>query len=291
MQILANGIGIEVEADAPELGRAVVLIRGLSTQLTQWPPGFLDAFRAAGFRTVRFDNRDAGLSKKFEEAGKPALAELLTGRAEPPYTLADMAGDVVGVLDALAIERAHVFGLSLGGMIAQHVAFSHRARCLSMASVMSTSGEPDLPPATPEAMAALTSQPDDPTDRDSVIAHGMRTQRVISSPGFPPSDDELHDYIAQAYDRCYCPSGTARQMAAVLADGGRAQRLATIEVPTLVLHGAADPLIPLACGEDTARHIPGAKLEVVEGMGHDVNRHNADIVASHLIAHARRALG
>ena len=140
-------------------------------------------------------------------------------------------------------------------------------------------------------MAALTTQPEDPSDRACVIAHGVRTQRVISSPGFPPSDAELHDTIARAYDRCYCPSGSARQMAAVLSDGGRAQRLATIRVPTLVLHGAADPLIPLACGEDTARHIPGAKLEVVEGMAHDVNPHNAGIVAAHLIAHARRAAG
>jgi pimeloyl-ACP methyl ester carboxylesterase len=291
MQVIANGIEIEVEADGPEVGPAVVLIRGLSTQLTQWPEGFLDAFRDAGFRTVRFDNRDAGLSKKFDEAGTPGLAELMTGAASPPYTLADMAMDVVGVLDALAIERAHVFGLSLGGMVTQHVGFSHGERCLSLASVMSTSGEPGLPSATPEALAALTTQPEDPTDRDCVIAHGMRTQRVISSPGFPPSDAELHDYIARAYDRCYCPSGSARQMAAVLADGGRAERLATIQLPTLVLHGGADPLIPLACGEDTARHIPGAKLEVVEGMGHDVNAHNADIVVSHLIAHARRATG
>ena len=289
MQIRANGIAIELEADPAHAGPAVVLIRGLSTQLVQWPPGFLDAFRQAGFRTVRFDNRDAGLSQKFEAAGRPALAELLAGTASPPYTLADMAEDVVGVLDALEIARAHVVGLSLGGMVAQHVAFSHGARCLSLASVMSTSGEPHLPPATPEAMAALTSQPEDPTDRESVIEHGMRTQRVIASPGFPPTDPELRDYIATAYDRCYCPDGSARQMAAVLADGGRAERLAKIAAPTLVLHGAADPLIPLACGEDTARHIPGAKLEVIEGMAHDINPHNAPIVARHLLAHLQRA--
>ncbi len=288
MQVDANGVRIEVEADAPEAGPPVLLIRGLSTQLVQWPAAFLEVFRAAGFRTVRFDNRDAGLSQKFDAAGLPDIGAILSGSVLPPYTLADMARDVVGVMDALEIERAHVFGLSLGGMVTQHVAFSHGERCLSAASVMSTSGEPGLPPATPEALAVLTTQPEDPTDRDCVIAHGVRTQRVISSPGFPPSDAELHDYIASAYDRCYCPAGTARQMAAVMADGGRAARLATVRVPMLVLHGSADPLIPLACGEDTARHVPGAKLEVIEGMAHDVNPHNAEIVARHLVAHARR---
>ncbi len=284
-----GGVRIEVEERGAPDAPAMLLIRGLSTQLIHWPERFLQLLVDAGLRVVCFDNRDAGLSQKFAAAGVPDIGAVIAGTAAPPYTLADMARDAVGVLDALGIERAHVAGISLGGMVAQHVAFSFGARCRSAASIMSTSGAPGLPPATPEAMAALTSQPADPTDRECVVTHNMRTQRVIESPAYPPTEAELRRYFERGYARCYCPEGTARQMAAALADGSRAERLAGVAVPTLVLHGADDPLIHPACGEDTAQRVPGAKLVVVPGMGHDVTDANAPILARHLIEHARAA--
>ncbi|MEN8184064.1 MAG: alpha/beta hydrolase [Myxococcota bacterium] len=282
-----NGIRIEIEDAGPRQAPVVLLVRGLASQLIHWPDALIQILLESGFRVVRFDNRDAGLSQKLE--GVPDLADVATGRRAPPYTLAEMALDTVGVLGVLGIDRAHVAGISLGGMVAQHVAFSHPDRCLSVASIMSTSGAPGLPPATPEAMDALTSQPADPTDRECVILHNMRTQQVIESPAYPPSQEELRHYFERGYDRCYCPEGSLRQMAAAIADGSRAERLAEVRVPMLVLHGAADPLIHPACGEDTARRVPGAKLEIVVGMGHDVTTANAPIVARHLIQHARSA--
>jgi pimeloyl-ACP methyl ester carboxylesterase len=282
-----NGIRIEVEERGPRDAPTILLIRGLSTQLIHWPERFLDLLADGGFRVVCFDNRDVGLSQKFDAAGVPNLGAVVARRAPPPYTLADMARDTVGVLDALRVEQAHVAGISLGGMVAQHVAFSHPERCLTVASIMSTSGAPGLPPATPEAMESLTSLPADPTDRECVITHNMRTQRVIESPAYPPSEAELRSYFERGYDRCYCPDGTVRQMAAAMADGSRAERLARVAVPMLVLHGAADPLIHPACGEDTARRVPGAKLEIVAGMGHDVTSSSSPILAQHLIDHAR----
>jgi pimeloyl-ACP methyl ester carboxylesterase len=284
-----SGIRIEVETRGPETAPAFLLIRGLSTQLIQWPDVFLDAFVDAGYRVVVFDNRDCGLSEKLDAAGTPSLTDLLTGRAEPPYGLKDMALDAVGVLDALGVERAHVAGISMGGMIAQHLAFSHADRFHSVASIMSSSGAPGLPAASPEAMEALTSSPSDPTDRECVIEHGMRGQRVFESPDYPRSDEELRRHVESAYDRCYCPAGSARQMAAVLADGSRVERLKTVSLPFLVLHGTDDVLVPIACGEDTARHVPGARFEAIAGMGHDITEANSTIVARHLIDHAGKA--
>ena len=153
---------------------------------------------------------------------------------------------------------------------------------------MSTSGAPDLPPGTPEAIDALTSLPSDPGDRETVIEHSMKTQRVIASPEYPPTDDELRSYFERGYERCHCPDGSARQLAAVVSDGSRVDGLAKIALPFLVVHGSADPLIPLACGEDTANRVPGAKLEVVPGMGHDITDANAPVVAKLLIDHATR---
>jgi len=282
-----NGIEIEIETRGPEDAPAFLLIRGLSTQLIQWPEAFLDCFVDAGYRAVIFDNRDVGLSTKFEEAGTPDIAQLLSGEAQPAYSVADMARDAVGVLDALGIEKARAAGMSLGGMIAQHLAISHGDRFHSVTSVMSTSGAPGLPSGTPEAMAVLSESPSDPTDRECVISHSMKGQKVIGSPGYPPTPDELRQYCEGAYDRCYCPSGTARQMAAVLSDSDRAERLREITIPFQVLHGREDPLIPLACGEDTAKRVPGAPLVVIDGMGHDVTVASSPVVSEALISFAK----
>ena len=285
-----NGITIEIESLGKPHDPALLLLRGLGTQLAQWPSALLDALTEADFRVVLFDNRDVGLSHKLDEVGAPDLAAILAGRVQPAYRLADMADDAVGVLDALGIEQAHIAGISMGGMIVQHVAAAHGDRCLSMTSIMSSSGAPGLPPAEPEAMAALMSQPEDPSNRECVIEHSTATQRVIGSPAYPMSDAELRRYCEIAYDRCYHPEGVARQMAAVVSDGSRVELLQQIRVQSLVIHGAQDPLIPLSGGEDTARHIAGCRLEVIEGMGHDVTNANAPLLASRLIDHARRAV-
>lgn len=290
-QHTVNGITLEIESLGKEEHPAFVLVRGLSTQLVQWPEPFLAALTEAGFRVLLFDNRDVGLSQKFGEAGTPKLGELMAGTARPAYTLADMADDTVGVLDAVGVERAHFAGISMGGMIVQRVAAAHPGRCLSMASIMSSSGAPDLPPPTPEALEALTSTPAEPNNRRCVIEHNMRTQRVIGSPAFPMGEAELRRYCELAYDRCYQPDGVARQLAAVTLDRERAELLRGIRVPTLVVHGRDDPLVPLAAGEDTAARIPGARLEVIDGMGHDITAANSPLVTRLLIEHARSTAG
>ncbi|MGH0038534.1 MAG: alpha/beta fold hydrolase [Myxococcota bacterium] len=276
MQVRANGIGIEVESHGADGAPAFLLIRGLGTQLIHWPAVLLEALVGEGFRVVVFDNRDVGLSEKLDGPGAS-------------YSVADMAADTEGVLDALAIDRAHVAGISMGGMIAQWLAAERPERCRSLASIMSSSGARGLPGPTPEALDALVSVPEDPSDRDCVIAHNMRTQRVFESPAFAPTEAELRSLFSAAYDRCNCPEGVTRQMRAVAASGDRSGRLAGMRVPTLVVHGTDDPLIPPAAGRDTAARIPGARLELVEGMGHDVTPANAPILARLLVDHARAA--
>lgn len=270
-QIQANGIAIEVETTGKPSDPPIVLIRGLGTQLIQWPAKFVQRLVDRGFQLVMFDNRDVGLSQKFESAGTPDLAALMSGEAEPAYQLTDMAEDVRGVLDVLEIESAHIVGMSMGGMIAQLVALARPERTRSLVSIMSSSGRPDLPPPSPEAAAALTSRPERPDDRDSVIEHGMKTRRVFGSPGFPTDDAELRRQVGAAYDRCHYPQGVARQLAAVLMGGSRVEQLKTITVPTLVIHGADDPLVPAEGGRDTAKNIPGARIEIIEGMGHEIS--------------------
>jgi pimeloyl-ACP methyl ester carboxylesterase len=274
-QIEANGIQIECETMGDAKAPAILLIRGLGTQMSQWPQTFLDGLCRAGLRVVRFDNRDVGLSQKFDAAGAPNLAGLMAtmrsgGTPDVPYTLDEMAADCVGVLDALGIERAHIFGISMGGMIAQLVAVQHPTRARSLISVMSHSGDPDVPPATPEAMAVLTSQPPLPDDRASVVEHGLAGRRVIGSPGYQDPDDTVRAELGAAFDRSHYPVGVARQFAAVVAGGSRTEQLAGIATPTLVIHGADDPLVHPGGGRDTARRVPGASLEMIDGMGHDI---------------------
>jgi pimeloyl-ACP methyl ester carboxylesterase len=270
-----NGIEIDAEVSGEADGVPLLLIRGLGTQRTAWPEAFLAALVERGHRVITFDNRDAGLSTKFHEAGAIDIAEAM-GRAmrgEPiaaPYSIHDMALDVVGLLDALEVGTAHVAGISMGGMIAQLLAARHGERLRSLTSIMSSSGAPGLPGPTPEAAAALMSRPEHPNDRESVIRHSVETEKVWASPGYPPGEAYLRATAERAYDRCYCPDGISRQMLAVLSGGERAELLKSIRVPTLVIHGVDDPLIPVEAGMDTARRIPGAELRLIPGMGHDV---------------------
>jgi pimeloyl-ACP methyl ester carboxylesterase len=235
---------------------AIVLIRGLGTQLIEWPPALIDGLVREGLEVIVFDNRDAGLSS--EMTG-------LTG--DPPYRLEAMADDTIGLLDSLGIERAHVLGISLGGMIAQHVALRHPSRVVSLISVMSSTGNPDLPAPAPEIRARLVETAATP---DALIALNAENREVFGSPDYPePLADRLRA-AREAYERSYRPDGVMRQMRAAIADGSRVERLHTLQVRTLVIHGADDPLIPVAAGRDTAAAIPGARLEIIPGMGHNI---------------------
>jgi pimeloyl-ACP methyl ester carboxylesterase len=271
-----NGIEIEYESRGDAAAPTILLINGLGSQMTRYPPAFCDLLAARGFQVIRFDNRDVGLSSKFDGVKVPPLAEIAAARAkggkpDVPYTLDDMAGDAIGVLDAAGIAKAHVVGISMGGMIGQLVAASYPQRVLSFTSIMSTTGNPSLPPAKPAAMAVLTAPAPDPNaDLEAFIAHGIANARTIGSPGYPFEEAVLRERVVSDMRRSYNPAGVGRQMAAVTATGDRRERIGAISAPVVVLHGADDPLVPLAGGQDTAASIPGAELRVIPGMGHDM---------------------
>ena len=296
MRVLANGIPIEVE-DTGEADRpAVLLVMGLGMQLVAWPAAFVEGLQREGLRVVRFDNRDAGLSQSFGHLGVPNLMmasfrHRMGWPVRAPYTLHHMAADTVGVLDALGIERAHLVGVSLGGMVAQRVALAAPQRVLSLATVMSTSGARDLPGPRPHVLRALMAAPRDRTE-EALVDHAMNLLRLIRSPAFPQDEAHLRERVRVSMRRAFHPDGTARQMCAVAADLHRARELARIQVPTLVFHGTDDPLVPFACGHDTARRIPGSQLVAVPGMGHDlppgVVERLLDAVQAHLRHSATR---
>jgi pimeloyl-ACP methyl ester carboxylesterase len=274
-QLTANGINLAYEASGDPKGVPMLLVMGLGLQLTAWPEDFVDGLVELGFYVIRFDNRDSGLSTKFNEAGTPNLPlALLKSRlrlpVRSPYRLDDMALDALGVLNALGVARAHVVGVSMGGMIAQILAARHPDRVLSLTSIMSSSGRRGLPGPTRAARAALMRPPPHPHDLERLVSHMAGVFRVIGSPAYPTAEQQMRARLAAAIRRNVCSSGVARQMAAIVASGERCALLKTIERPTLVIHGAADPLVPVACGIDTARLVPGARLEVIEGMGHDL---------------------
>ena len=273
--IKANNIQIEYERAGDPQAETILLIMGLGAQLIQWPDELVDLLVARGFQVIRFDNRDIGLSSRFDDQKAPNLMQLMMDnvagkKISVPYNLSDMAKDAVALLDALGIKKAHIVGASMGGMIAQLVAVNHPAHVLSLTSIMSSTGNPDLPQATPEAMAALLTPVEDPTNLEEAVKRGIHVWKTIGSPGFPRDEADLLAYVKRTVERCYYPAGTARQMAAIVADGDRRARLKTITAPTIVLHGEADPLVPIAGGEDTASAISGAQLRRVKGMGHDI---------------------
>jgi pimeloyl-ACP methyl ester carboxylesterase len=279
VKVIANRIGIEVEDtgdDASHPGRPVVLlIMGLGMQLVAWPPAFVQALVDQGFRVVRFDNRDIGLSQHFDHLGIPNLLwESLKYRmgvaVRAPYTVHEMATDALGVLDALGIARAHVVGVSMGAMIAQRVALAAPGRVLSLASIMGSSGARYLPGPKPHVLRVLLSHPESSAEQAIVEQHYVKLFRVIGSPGFPLDEAALRDRVRASVRRSFHPAGPLRQLAAIAADTRRADELPLIGVPTLVLHGKDDPLVPVACGHDTARRIPGARFLGIKGMGHDL---------------------
>ncbi len=295
MKIIANNIKIEVVDSAPDAPHlpVVLLIMGLGMQLTAWPPGLVRALINAGYRVIRFDNRDCGLSDKFDALGVPNLAwqgmkYKLGLRIKPPYSTHDMALDALGVLDALNIDLAHIVGVSMGGMVAQRVALMAPARTLTLTSLMSSSGARGLPAATPAVTRQLLSRPKG-TGKQAAIEHSVKLFKAIGSPGFPPDEAFLRERVTLATERCFNPPGIARQMVAIVADNTRASELVKITAPTLVLHGKADPLVPFACGQDTAKRIPGARLVGIDGMGHDLPPGVVEHILMHLLPHLQTA--
>ena len=271
-KVTANGIQLEYDTFGDKTAQPLLLIMGLGSQMILWDPDFCQMLADRGHYVVRFDNRDIGLSTKFDEAGVPDVMQMfidgISGKPlASPYSLDDMADDTAGLMDALDIEQAHVFGVSMGGMIAQVLAYRHPERLKTVTLSMTTTGDPSLPVAKPEVLSILAEAA--PTDREDSIQRSFHVWRTIGSPAFPIDDEMIRRRAGEVYDRSQYREGQPRQLAAVLAHGSRREKLKDLQVPTLVIHGDSDPLIPVDGGKDLAAVIPDAKLLIIEGMGHD----------------------
>jgi pimeloyl-ACP methyl ester carboxylesterase len=294
--IQANGITLEYESLGDPGAPVILLVMGLGMQLLAWPDPLCDGLARAGFRVIRFDNRDCGLSEKFGSLGVPRLGRAMLRAwvglpVRAPYMLDDMALDAVGLLDALEIPAAHVVGASMGGMIGQVLAARYPGRVLSLTSIMSTTGARHLRRPTARVRRAMLQRPADPSSVDSVVENYERLLGVIGSPGYPTPPEELRARIRRSVERSYYPAGFLRQLAAVLASGDRSWLLGRISCPTLVIHGKADPLIPVDGGIDTARKIRDARLLLLDGFGHDLPPQLHERLAGEIAAHARAADG
>jgi pimeloyl-ACP methyl ester carboxylesterase len=268
----SNGIEIAYETHGDPGDEPLLLVMGLGSQLLSWPIEMVDALVDRGFFVVRYDNRDVGLSTKLGTSDHidfmATFLQAAEGKPiEVPYKLTDMAADGIGLLDHLGIGSAHIVGVSMGGMIVQTMAIEHPTRVRSLTSIMSTTGDPDVGTPTSEARAALLTPVQ--TEREAAIARAVETSRVIGSPDHfdERASRKRHE---EAYDRCFNPAGVARQLLGIMASGSRAEELQRLDVPTLVIHGAVDPLVTLSGGERTAALIPGAELLVIDDMGHDL---------------------
>ncbi|MGO8827052.1 MAG: alpha/beta fold hydrolase [Acidimicrobiales bacterium] len=262
-----NGIDIEYVTDGDPAAPSLLLVMGLGAQLITWPQGFVDGLRDRGFFVIRYDNRDSGLSTKFE--GLPDIAALFTGDpSSAPYRVEDMADDAVALLTELGVAKAHVVGASMGGMITQALVINHADRFLSACSIMSTTGDRSVGAPTGEAMTALLRPV--ATNREEAIAASLEGSAVIGSPGYPQDESILRQRAADAYDRSYCPEGMVRQLAAILASPDRTEGLHGVRIPFLVIHGESDPLVTPSGGQATAAAVPGSKLITFPGMGHDL---------------------
>jgi len=254
----ANGIDICYEETGSPGDPVVLLVNGFTSQLISWTVGFVDQLAARGFRVITFDNRDTGLTTK--QDGKPPTD------GPPPYTLRDMAADGMALLTALGVERAHVVGASMGGMIVQRMTIDFPDRVRSVTSIMSTTGNPAAASPHPEAMRALVTPP--PTEREAYLEHQAATWRIFAGAYY--DEERFRDRFSRSYDRCFNPTGAAFQMAAIMGSGDRTTELADVRCPALVIHGKADPLVSVSGGEATAAAIPGAELVLFDDMGHDL---------------------
>lgn len=275
MRIDVRGVQIEVEDAGRTDGETVLLIMGLGMQLVAWPQTLVQDLVRRGFRVLRLDNRDAGLSSGFDAQGVPSLAAatmryVLHMPIHSPYRLGDMALDCIGVLDALKIRRAHVVGASMGGMIAQHLAADHADRVASLTLLMTTSGARALPQATAKVGRMLMRRPPPHADVGAVTDHVLALYEAIGSPAYRPDPAAQRSRIEASVRRAWRPHGTARQLLAVAADGDRSRLLQRIGVPTHIVHGKDDPLVPVAAAHDLHRKIVGSTIDVIDGMGHDL---------------------
>lgn len=267
----ANGIQLCYQEMGEPDGEPLVLVMGLATQMIAWFDGLCQLLADRGFRVIRFDNRDIGRSTKIGSAGVPSKVDLLLGRrANAPYLLSDMAKDTVGLLDFLEIDQAHVVGASMGGMIVQQMAIDHPRRLRSMVSIMSTTGNRRSGQPSLKAFGLMLGNP--PQTRDQVISRAIHTFKIIGSPEFAFEEDVVREMAALSYDRGHSAAGVVRQLHAILASGDRTEGLHRVQVPTAVIHGTRDPLVKPSGGRATAKAIPGARLMMVDGMGHDLPR-------------------
>lgn len=289
-----NDIDIAYDSYGSEKNEAILLIAGLGTQMIRWTVPFCEMLAARGFRVIRFDNRDTGLSTHFSNHATldfEALAQTLMSGKRPkiPYTLDDMANDTIGLLDAIGMEKAHIVGRSMGGMIAQLAASQHPERVLSLTSIMSTTGNPELPPTSPEVMALMTQPAPNPMeDETGYLTHSIAFAKRIAGTAFPFDEEEYRSLIREEIQRAYDPGSIGRQIAAIAVSGDRRARLAKVNVPTLVIHGVDDPMFVPACGKDTAEAIPGAEFMLLDGMGHDLPAQLFETVIDGIERTARR---
>jgi pimeloyl-ACP methyl ester carboxylesterase len=281
-----NGIDIEYVTEGDPSDPPLLLVMGLGAQLTAWPQGFVDGLRRRGLYLILFDNRDCGLSTKFE--GLPDITALFGGDgSSAPYRIEDMADDAAALLDELGIARAHVVGASMGGMITQALAIHHPELFKTACSIMSTTGDRLVGAPTGEAMTALLRPI--ATSREEAIEASVAGSKVIGSPKYPTDEVLLRQRAAAAYDRSYCPEGTARQLAAILASPDRTEGLHGVRIPFLVIHGEEDPLVTISGGQATAAAVPGAKLLAIPGMGHDLPEELSGEVIDAIVANTQLA--
>lgn len=289
----ANGIDIEYEVHGDDGDETLLLVMGLGAQLLSWPDGFVAMLVDRGFRVIRFDNRDVGLSTKFDGAAVDfgaAFTAAVSGRpADAPYLLSDMADDAFGLLDALGIEAAHVVGASMGGMIAQTMAIARPERVRTLTSIMSTTGDMSVGQPSPAAVQFLLQPP--PAEREAYIEHSVEVSRVLHGTVLPFDEGAARARATAGYDRCFNPAGTGRQLVAIFASGDRTEALRSIDVPTLVVHGDLDPLVAYSGGRATAAAVPDARLVTVSGMGHDLPEAAWPQIVEEIAAHARSAAG
>lgn len=284
----ADGVELEYDSFGDPADPPLLLIMGLATQMIGWPEAFCELLAGRGFHVTRFDNRDIGLSTQLDNVPAPDLMAIMSGDpSSAPYLLEDMARDAVAVLDTLGAQRAHIVGISMGGMIAQEVAIKHPERVLSLCSIMSTTGDHAVGQPSQEALAAILLPPG--TDRESAIERGVTVLKVISSPGYPPTEQWMRERTAAAYDRAHRPEGGARQFAAIVASPDRTGALRELAVPTVVIHGEDDRLVDVSGGKATAAAIPGAELVLLPGLGHDLPEALWPVFADAIARNAARA--
>ncbi|PHS13564.1 MAG: alpha/beta hydrolase [Kangiella sp.] len=285
----ANNLRICYSEYGEKNNPAILLIMGLATQMIAWSDEFCQSLADGGYRVIRFDNRDIGLSEKITNRKPASLPKLMLRRwlglkLNIPYTLHDMADDAIGILDALKIEKAHFVGASMGGMIAQLITAKYPCRSLSLTSIMSSSGNPKLPRASSEVTKVIMKRPKTQSEND-IVNHGIKVWRIIESPDYPTSDELLKTKILESFRRSHYPQGLINQLVAIIENGDRREFLRQITAPTLVIHGKADALVPIECGIDTAKYIENSDLKLIEGMGHDLPKELVPRLVDMIIQH------